>query len=210
MPINPGMAGYQELYSIKNEWNTMKTIKIFLASSNELKHDREQFEIEINRKNKAWHKKGIFLHLEIWEDLSSRMSSTRSQDEYNKKIKESDIFVLLACNKVGMYTAEEFDTAFGAFKATSKPFIFTWFKEPTTTPEPSLQEFKEKLAALGHFYSTYTNSDDLWNQFNKELERLEEAGFEKNEFINAIIVNNQGADIKNQFNGGTFNNPIFR
>jgi hypothetical protein len=210
MPINPGIAGFQELYSIKDEWNTMKTIKIFLASSNELKRDREQFEIEINRKNKAWHKKGIFLHLEIWEDLSSRMSSTRSQDEYNKKIKESDIFVLLACNKVGMYTAEEFDTAFGAFKATSKPFIFTWFKNPTTSTEPSLQEFKEKLAALGHFYSTYTNSDDLWNQFNKELERLELAEFKKNESINAIIVNNQGADIKNQFNGGTFNNPIFR
>jgi hypothetical protein len=36
----------------------MKTIKIFLASSNELKRDREQFEIEINRKNKAWHNKG--------------------------------------------------------------------------------------------------------------------------------------------------------
>ncbi len=188
----------------------MKTINIFLASSNELKRDRDQFEIEINRKNKTWHSKGIFLHLEIWEDLSSRMSSTRSQDEYNKKIKESDMFVLLACNKVGMYTAEEFDTAFGAFKATSKPFIFTWFREPTATPEPSLQEFKTKLAALGHFHATYSNSDDLWNQFNKELERLESAGFEKNEFINAIIVNNQGADIKNQFIGGTFNNPIFR
>jgi hypothetical protein len=133
----------------------MKTIKIFLASSNELKHDREQFENEINRKNKAWHSKGIFLHLEIWEDLSSRMSSTRSQDEYNKKIKESDIFMLLACNKVGMYTAEEFDTAFGAFKATSNPFIFTWFREPTATPEPSLQESKEKLAVLGHFLSSF-------------------------------------------------------
>ncbi|MEI7694775.1 MAG: hypothetical protein WCI64_03875 [Chlorobium sp.] len=168
----------------------MKTIKIFLASSNELKRDREQFEIEINRKNKSWHKKGIFLHLEIWEDLSSRMSSTRSQDEYNKKIKESDIFVLLACNKVGMYTAEEFDTAFGAFKATSKPFIFTWFTEPTATPDPSLQEFKEKLAALGHFFSVYTNSDDLWNQFNKELERLEIASFEQNKI--AMRTTTQG------------------
>jgi len=28
----------------------MKTIKIFLASSNELKPDREQFEIEVSRK----------------------------------------------------------------------------------------------------------------------------------------------------------------
>lgn len=165
----------------------MKTITIFLAPSNELKSDREQFEIEINRKNKAWHKKGIFLHLDIWEDLSTRMSTTRSQDEYNRKIREADLFVLLACNKVGIYTAEEFDTAFGDFKATSKPFIFTWFREPTGTPEPSLQAFKNKLAALGHFYTRYTDSNDLWNQFSKELERLEVAGFEKNEISGRTI-----------------------
>ncbi|WP_235923295.1 hypothetical protein [Candidatus Chlorobium masyuteum] len=178
----------------------MKTIKIFLASSNELKHDREQFEIEINRKNKAWAKKEIFLHLEIWEDLSSRISCTRSQDEYNKKIKDADLFVLLACNKVGMYTAEEFDTAFGAFKTTKKPFIFTWFKDPTTTPDPSLQVFKNKLAALGHFYATYTDSNDLWNQFNKELERLEDADFKKNDIVTRTI--NQGKKSVYIENGG--------
>jgi len=37
----------------------MRKITIFLASSNELKAEREQFEIEINRKNKAWFNKGI-------------------------------------------------------------------------------------------------------------------------------------------------------
>jgi hypothetical protein len=166
----------------------MKTITIFLASSSELKNDREQFEIEINRKNKEWQKKGIFLHLDIWEDLSTRMSSTRSQDEYNHKISAADLFVLLACNKVGMYTAEEFDTAFGAFRATTKPFIFTWFREPTGTPEPSLQAFINKLDALGHFYAAYRDSNDLWNQFNKELERLELAGFEKNKIGTRTIT----------------------
>ncbi len=166
----------------------MKKIKIFLASSNELKSDRERFEIEIYRKCKAWFDKGIFLHLEIWEDLSSRMSSSCSQDEYNAQLREADLFVLLACNKVGMYTAEEFDEAFGAFKATNKPFIFTWFKEPTGTPDSSLDAFKKKLDGLGHFYATYTTSDDLWNQFNKELERLEVAGFEKNDIPNRTII----------------------
>ncbi len=32
----------------------VKKIEIFLASSSELKPEREQFEIEINRKNKDW------------------------------------------------------------------------------------------------------------------------------------------------------------
>jgi hypothetical protein len=41
------------------------------------------------------------------------------------------------------------------------------------------------------------------------LERLELDGFQKNDFKNGIIVNNQGTQIKNQFNGGVFNNPVF-
>lgn len=160
----------------------MKTINIFLASSNELLADRQHFEIEINRKNKAWKSKGIFLHLEIWEDLSSAMSKTSSQDEYNQQIKNGDLFVLLAYNKVGIYTAEEFETAYGAFKARQKPFIFTYFKNKPPKPESSLQAFKEKLNSLKHFWATYIDGNDLWQQFNKELDRLEAKHFDSFEF----------------------------
>ncbi|MFI3118725.1 MAG: hypothetical protein QX203_01940 [Methylococcaceae bacterium] len=158
----------------------MNKINIFLASSNELKAEREQFEIQMYRKCKAWVDRGLFLHLTVWEDLSARMSDTRSQDEYNKKIAESDIFVLLAYSKVGMYSAEEFDHAFGAFKETQKPFIFTYFKETDGETEPSLQQFKDRLKALDHFYARYTDFNDLWLQFNRELDRLEQAKFKKN------------------------------
>ena len=150
----------------------MKKIKLFLASSNELKNEREKFEIEINRKNKTWIDKQVFLHLDIWEDLTARMSATRSQDEYNIKVKEADLFVLLAYSKIGMYTAEEFETAFGAFRSTRKPFIFTYFKNIDSGTDSSLQLFKDKLKNLGHFYSPYSEFNDLWNQFNKELDRL--------------------------------------
>ena len=71
----------------------MKKIKLFLASSAELKPDREKFELEIYRKCKAWYDKGIFLHLDIWEDLSARMSLTGSQAEYNKFVEAADVMV---------------------------------------------------------------------------------------------------------------------
>lgn len=191
----------------------MKRINIFLASSNELKNEREQFEIEIYRKCKAWFEEDVFLHLHIWEDLSARMSSTGTQNEYNKNIKEADIFVLLAYSKVGLYTAEEFDNAFGAFKATSKPFIFTYFKNSPVMVDSSLQQFKTKLSSLGHFYSCYIDSNDLWNQFNKELERLKHAEFQSNEWSvktdNGIRVDNNGATIKNQFIGAEFHDSRF-
>jgi hypothetical protein len=158
----------------------MKKIKIFLASSNELKSERERFELEIYRKCKAWFEKEVFLHLDIWEDMSARMSLTGSQSEYNKFLKEADLFVFLAFSKVGMYTEEEFEHAFGQFKSTQKPFIFTYFKTPPENAADSLAHFKQKLAELKHFYANFNDINDLWNQFNKELDRLEADGFTEN------------------------------
>jgi hypothetical protein len=86
----------------------MQKIKLFLASSSELKEDREQFEIFLYRKCKAWFDRGIFLHLELWEDFLDAMATGGLQSEYNTALKDCDIFVLLAFKKVGKYTAEEF------------------------------------------------------------------------------------------------------
>lgn len=161
----------------------MQIKKIFLASSAELKEDREQFEIFINRKNKDWVSKGIFLELVIWEDFLDAMSQTRLQDEYNKAIMEADIFVILFFTKVGKYTAEEFEKAFRQFKETNKPFIFTYCKNaPISSGELndnvlSLLEFKKKLQQLGHFYTMYKDIDDLKFKFNQQLDKLATNGF---------------------------------
>ena len=156
----------------------MKKITLFLASSKELKNERERFEVEIYRKCKAWHDRGVFLHLDVWEDLTARMSAEGSQSEYNKKVQSADLFILLAYKKVGMYTAEEFENAFGQFHARQKPFIFTYFKTTdNAVNDPSLEAFQHKLRELKHFNSSFKDSNDLWNQFNKELDRLESDGF---------------------------------
>lgn len=160
--------------------------KIFLASSSELKDDRVEFENYINRKNKKWHDKGIFLELIIWEDFLDAMSQNRLQGEYDKAIRECDIFVMLFFTKVGKYTNEEFETAFGQFKKTNKPFIYTYFKDAAITtgsmnPEDmmSLFAFKAKLDSLGHFYTAYKNIDDLKLKFNEQLDKLADSGFIK-------------------------------
>lgn len=159
----------------------MRKIKIFLASSNELKPERDQFEIEIYRKTKAWFDKGVFLFLDIWEDMTARMSTTGSQSEYDKFVKDADLFVFLAFSKVGIYTAEEFESAIGQFNSTKKPFIYTYFKVPQPdNADPSLAAFEAKLKELKHFYASFSDFNDLWNQFNKELERLEADGFTEN------------------------------
>ncbi|MDO8333850.1 MAG: hypothetical protein Q7T35_04170 [Nitrosomonas sp.] len=158
--------------------------KIFLASSSELKGDRDQFEIFINRKNKDWIDRGIFIELILWEDFLDAVSQTRLQDEYNKAIQECDIFVMLFSTKVGNYTEEEFETAFKQFKATNNPFIFTYFKDTEISASSankkdlvSLWAFQEKLNTLGHFYTLYKNIDDLKFKFNQQLDKLAANGF---------------------------------
>jgi Leucine-rich repeat (LRR) protein/GTPase SAR1 family protein len=157
---------------------TMKTIRIFLASSAELKSDREQFEIFINRKNKEYIKKEIFLELVLWEDFLDAMSATRLQDEYNKAITECDIFVSLFHTKVGKYTEEEFFKAFATFKENNKPFIYTYFKDTPINMSKinseilSLLNFREKLKELGHFQTIYADINDLKYKFEQQLIKL--------------------------------------
>ncbi len=158
--------------------------RIFLASSAELVDDRREFEIFINRQNKRWHERGVFLELVIWEDFIDAMSPTRLQDEYNRALKGCDVFVMLFWTKVGMYTAEEFETAFGQFKATGRPLIYTYCRKITVPMDEideddaaSLLAFKKKLKALGHFQTGYADRDGLCRHFGEQLEKLALEGF---------------------------------
>lgn len=153
-------------------------IKIFLASSAELKSDRKDFKAFIYEKSKSWESRGISLEPIMWEDFIEAMSKTRLQDEYNKAVKEADIFVMLFFTKVGKYTKEEFETAFGHFQETSKLKIYTYFKDADirtgniTRDIQTMLDFKDRLIELGHFHSTYSNTDNLLFQFNKQLDKL--------------------------------------
>lgn len=175
----------------------MKELRIFLASSNELKEERELFEINIYRKCQEWFsEKQIFLYLDIWENMSAKMSQTHSQDEYNKFVRNADIVVVLAYTKVGEYTYSEFENARRTFKSTNKPFLFVYFKaNPPYTGNnlkdlQSLEHFKKLLSDGGYFYPSFTDFNHLWNQFNKELDRLAATDFSE-------LVREKTSDRKN-------------
>ncbi|MEO1391347.1 MAG: NB-ARC domain-containing protein [Cyanobacteria bacterium J06634_5] len=158
----------------------MSEIKIFLASSSELKSDRDQFEIFINRRNKALRDQCIFLHLVIWEDFLDAMSADGLQSEYNKAVEDCDIFVMLVQNKVGPFTAEEFDHAFGQFSETKRPLIYTYFKPSTTRDREALQSlwaFEDKLKALKHYKTEYETIEGLREHFGNQLKKLKDEGF---------------------------------
>jgi hypothetical protein len=149
----------------------MKNIKIFLASSETLKKFRNQLTIKIAAKNKIWNDKGYNLELVIWEDLSEQMQLTRSQDAYNSEIAKCDLFVLLASDKIGKYTKEEFDVAYNLFLNFGKPKVFVYL-EKRDEIEQSLSDFKKDLNKLDYFPAYYSNFDELWNKINNEIDRF--------------------------------------
>ncbi|MEO0520103.1 MAG: hypothetical protein AAF171_22690 [Cyanobacteria bacterium P01_A01_bin.116] len=194
----------------------MQKVNLFLASSLELKADREQFEIFIYRKCKAWFDRGIFLHLDIWEDFLDAVSPDGLQSEYNKAVQGSDIFVLLVQNKVGKYTAEEFNEALGQFSAERKPFIFTYFKPPTTTDRDDLQSlwaFEDELKKLRHYKTPYTSIEGLREHFGNQLDKLAANGFIKVEPVESATdsgneAENVTGDVKT-YNIGNINRATF-
>jgi hypothetical protein len=156
----------------------MQTKKIFLASSEELRADRIAFELMIGQLNQEWVPRDTFFHLVVWENFIDAMSKEGLQQEYNKAIQDCDIFVLLFFTKVGRYTAEEFETAFGAFRTGNKPLIYTYFKDDLILTGDidesivSLLEFKKKLGALKHYYTRYRSAEELKWLFSRQLDKL--------------------------------------
>jgi hypothetical protein len=155
---------------------TYKTIKIFLASSLELKEDRREFEIFIARRNNQPLIQDFKLELVHWENFSDAMSATRKQDDYNQAISECDIFVSLFFSKAGRYTEEEFNIAWASFLLNDKPIIYTYIKNVPIIPtdvnhDESLTIFKQRLKSLGHFYTKYTDFNDLNQHFVGQLDR---------------------------------------
>lgn len=157
---------------------TMKTIKIFLASSSELQADRDALRIFISVENDRLFEKGIYLKMIQWEYFLDAISDTTLQGEYNKAVQECDILLSLFFTKAGKYTQEEFETAYGSFKENGKPLIFTYLKNASVKMSEineeviSLFNFKKRLNELGHFPTNYNNIDDLKVQFKRQLERI--------------------------------------
>ncbi len=157
----------------------MKTIKIFLASSEELIDDRNAFGNLVRRLDKIYEKRGIRIELFEWEDYDAAYNYRRKQDEYNDQIKASDMFLALFHTKAGKSTIEEFDIATEEFKKKASPKVYTYCKDLRAgeLESPELTEFKERLFnEIGHYWSHYNNRDSMQLHFVMQLQLVETSG----------------------------------
>ena len=154
----------------------MKTIKIFLASSEELDYDRMAFGNLVRRLDDIYEKRGIRIKLFEWEDYDAAYNDRRKQDEYNDHVRESDIFLALFHKKAGQFTIEEFDIASEEFKEHASPKVFAFCKDIRSGEEesPELAEFKKRLFdEMGHYWCRYDTRESLHLQFVMQLQLVE-------------------------------------
>lgn len=125
----------------------MKTIKIFLASSEELKPERLVIAELITKLNYLWAGYDIFIRLVKWEYLDSSMGAQHKQEDYNDYLRQCDMCVVLFWTKFGMYTEIELETAYELFSSDGdlKQMAVMFKDGGEMTPE--LQNFRQKYEA---------------------------------------------------------------
>ena len=148
---------------------TVKTFRVFLASSNELSKDREDFERLISRLNHHYESRGIHFIFDIWEYLDPTYMDRRKQDEYNEYVKKCDVFVALFYLKAGGFTLEEFTVAEQENKKRKLP-LFIYFKEGVNGSDEKesleLTKFKNHIELqLKHFWGRYATTPELHLDF---------------------------------------------
>ena len=149
----------------------MRTIKVFLALSEELEMERLQFDSLFNHLNRIFRPRGIYLDLSKWEYLDSSMGPKHKQEEYNDELKTCEMCMVLYWTKFGEYTEQELMTAYNELKEGRNPRkLYIFFKE-TGEITPELQSFKESFATeFGHFYCKFENVDTMRLHFLLQLE----------------------------------------
>lgn len=117
-------------------------IKIFLASSiNEFENERNKIGDLVRKMQNELLEKGIRINLFECEFEDNAMVKGRKQEQYNQKLRESDIMILLVGNRVGEFTAEEYEVS----KETKEIKRFIFFKN--CEADDSVAKFREKLGA---------------------------------------------------------------
>ena len=185
----------------------MKTIKIFLASSEELKDERLEMTDLVSRLNQTFKGRGIQLELKRWEYLNSSMSEQRKQDEYNDVLRECDICLVLFWRRFGSYTGEELDVAYQCYKKKNKPEIYVFFKNPDDEDVTTeLKEFTKSYESRygGHFFSKFLTVDSLKLEFLLQFELYQKDQLGEN----AIEVRNEHVYVDNEMVADLNNIPF--
>lgn len=185
-------AGLMEIGEVKNARETgaqpsaapppflpgPQIVKIFLASSAEMREERDALDLYLRRVNDDLQEENRYLKVARWENFLDAAATPSKQDDYNWAISDCDIFISLLATKVDKFTNEVFNVAHQQFKATGRPWTYIFFRESRRNLAAvnhadlqALWAFQDQLKQIGHSWGNYTNIADLhifiWQQLKR-------------------------------------------
>ncbi len=179
----------------------MKKIKVFLASSDELRTERLELNEMIKNLNiNVYLKKGVDINLFDWETHDNQYRTIAKQEEYNENVRNCDLFIGIFWTKAGRFTVEEFEIARETYDKTQhSPAIFVFFKETIAGQEDeTLLAFKSRLFNdLSHYSTPFTNIYKVQYDFVVNFMRLEVDGELKGLIVEDTEVRYDGSKICN-------------
>lgn len=108
----------------------MKIVKVFVASSSELKQERMELVDLFQDMNDEYREQGIKWKPVLWEYMDSSMRSKRKEDEYLEQLRGCEVCIVLFWRTIGEYTMEELDVANTEMLLGRRPRkIHIFFKE---------------------------------------------------------------------------------
>lgn len=156
----------------------MKKIKIFLASSEELKRERLEIADLIGHMNLALENEDVRIYLVKWEYLDASMSEKHKQEEYNKTLERCNLCFVLFATRFGKYTESELNTAYeklcGGGCDSGRLTVF--FKDS----EAETDELKEFKSGFKDVYPEITTERfdsvtvlkkeflEIWNRYQRD------------------------------------------
>jgi formylglycine-generating enzyme required for sulfatase activity len=154
----------------------MKTLNLFLASSNDLKEERDAIDLMIAKENEHLEKDSIRLKVVRWEDMLQSCQPTSFQDSINEQLYSCDIFVVIFGRRIGKFTLEEFEIAYDRLKNNQKPnYLFVFFKTGIVMDDQCEEDyveviqFKKKIKLYEQIYKTYDTIDSLKLNLKEQL-----------------------------------------
>ena len=154
----------------------MKTITVFLASSNELNYDRNSFQALIAKLDDIYEPRGIRIKCRRWEDFPAYCTGERTQDVYNNTVRSCDMCICMFHKEAGQYTVEEFEQALDEYRTNHshpKTFVYIRALVEGEVETDELKAFKDQLfKSIGHYWCNYACDDSMNLHFVMQLERL--------------------------------------
>ena len=149
-----------------------KTINVFLASPGELKNERKSFRSFVSEIDETFQRMGRPLKTRMWEGLDASYKGHPEQDEYDRLIKASHMFLALFHTVGGEFTIHEFDVAnekYNQTKQTPKIYVYKKALQKGEQIDTELEDFQKRLEEMGLYWTTYSTQDSLHLHFLQQL-----------------------------------------